>query len=330
MRRLMTHLAQFSSFSKQGEVLSTRGLEYLLENTEARAAFAAYISTRVGVTVSHDLTWRAEVGQQDRARPDLEACATDGKPMVKVEAKLGAPFGKGQLQSYASDLQNRAGGGLLLVLVPLHRMNEANECVSAAIALDTANCRTTVLSWDEVLDELGSVPSDPFRCDLAQFKAMYRALNGDDIEPLPSSEAVRAWRERENVFVNYADRATRVLTGADKLLPMTFAKKNRTYHRYVCLPIGTQKPYFSIEVRDPFAGYDTPVWMRFHKVTPMFSIIRDRLRASGAPNRLVESGGHVWVPLDVPLNADVGSVVASLVEQSEQVLKVVRGQKSTA
>ncbi len=46
MRRLMGHLAQFSSFSKQGEVLCTQGLKYLLENSDARVAFADWISTR--------------------------------------------------------------------------------------------------------------------------------------------------------------------------------------------------------------------------------------------------------------------------------------------
>ena len=40
-QRLLSHLAQFSSFSKQGELLCTQGLTYLLENPDARAAFGA-------------------------------------------------------------------------------------------------------------------------------------------------------------------------------------------------------------------------------------------------------------------------------------------------
>ena len=39
VRRLLSHLAQFASFSNQGELLCTQGLAYLLENPEAGAAF---------------------------------------------------------------------------------------------------------------------------------------------------------------------------------------------------------------------------------------------------------------------------------------------------
>jgi hypothetical protein len=53
-------------------------------------------------TLGPDLTWRAEVGQQDRGRTDVEACAADGKPVVKIEAKLGAALGEGRTEQIAS------------------------------------------------------------------------------------------------------------------------------------------------------------------------------------------------------------------------------------
>lgn len=134
LRRLLSHLAQFSSFSKQGEVLCTRGLEYLLENPGAREALATYLSVRAGVAFNHSVVWRAEVCQKDSARPDLEATTAEGKIVAKVEAKLGAPFGAGQLLSYANDLRDRAGGGLLMVLVPQRRIEEAQGEVSRGAA----------------------------------------------------------------------------------------------------------------------------------------------------------------------------------------------------
>ena len=64
-RRLITHLAQFAAFSQQGEVLCTRGLEYLLEDFEARKGFAALALSSVvsgpTVAVPEELTWRGEV-----------------------------------------------------------------------------------------------------------------------------------------------------------------------------------------------------------------------------------------------------------------------------
>jgi hypothetical protein len=91
------------------------------------------------------------------------------------------------------------------------------------------------------------------------------------------------------------------------------------YRRYVCRPLGTERPCFSVGVRDPFAGHKTPVWLRFNRTTPKFSLIHDRLLASSLSQRLVESGGHIWIPLDVPLNVDG---MDSLVAQAEDVIQV--------
>lgn len=206
-RRLLSHLAQFSSFSKQGELLCTQGLTYLLENPDARAAFWAYISKLAGRTVESDLTWRAEMGQQDRGRPDLEACTADGKLVAKIEAKLGAALGEGQLASYLADLQKRTGG-LLLVLVPRHRIKEMITSVPSAChpfalngnspwqPVDTFDLSVAVICWEEILEAMGTDCSEPFSDDLAQFHAMYRVLIGYDIEPITSDAELLSWREK--------------------------------------------------------------------------------------------------------------------------------------
>ena len=67
-RRLLSHLAQFGSFSKQGELLCTQGLTYLLENQDARAAFGAYLSKLMGRTFGPD-PWRAIVAASILAGP---------------------------------------------------------------------------------------------------------------------------------------------------------------------------------------------------------------------------------------------------------------------
>lgn len=330
MRRLLTHLAQFSSFSRQGEILCTRGLEYLLEHADARAAFSAHILAICGVALSRDLVWRAEPRQEDLDRPDLEGCEADGRPRVKVEAKLGASLGEAQLRSYALDLRERAGGGLLLVLVPQIRAGEASSVASKAFAADRASCETAVLTWESVLDCLEVVTSESFAADLSQFRAMYRVLVGDDIEPISSEDDLLAWREREGVFVKYADRATRRLAGAERLLPMGFERGPAQYfRRYVCRPLGgPRSSCFSVGVRDAFEGYVTPIWLRFHRRTTIFAEIRARLFAAEPALRLVESGGHVWIPLDVPLGAEAEAVIDSLVIQIERIVEVARAART--
>ena len=321
MRRLMSHLAHFSSISKQGELLCTQGLAYFFKNADARSAFADYISTQMGWTVGTDLTWRAEVRQQDGGRCDLEASA-EGRQLVKVEGKLGALLVEGQLRSYVADLQKCSDTGLLLVLVPRRRAREIISSVSKEFALagdgpwrlgDAYGCSIAVIYWEQVLDALSNVCSEPFISDLAQFQAMYRVLSGYDIEPITSDIELLSWREKEGDYLNLVDQVTRRLAQEGQILPMGSDRLARTdsesdrdnyQRRYVGRPLGTEQPYFSVGVRDPFAGHKTPIWLRFHRKTPKFSVICDRILSSRLSQGLIESGGHIWIPLDVPFNVD--------------------------
>lgn len=125
------------------------------------------------------------------------------------------------------------------------------------------------------------------------------------------------------VYVNLVDRVTRRLTEQGQVLPMRYEGEPNDYRlRYVCLPLGTEQPCFSVGARDPFAGYVTPIWLRFHHETPKFSVIRDRLVTSKLSQRLVESGGHIWIPLDVPKHVDGEWLVDSLSARAEEVIQV--------
>ncbi len=357
MRRLLTHLAQFSAFSKQGEVLCTRALEYLLQDINVSKAFVGHVCSTcpTGLTdLTQVLRWRAETRQTDNARPDLEAYAADGTPVVKLEAKLGAALTKEQIEAYARDLMVRTGRGVLVLLVPQHRTGEANEVIRRAEI--PPEVHKVVCSWDEAFECLQHVSTGPLAGDLAQLEAMYRGLSGDYAEPLANEDAVLAWREREGVFINYVDRATRELSRTTKLLPLGLdAKKKPTdkgepedtsgrpvqdgstdlgtkvpkggyLRRYVfCFRQGPKESYFSIGVRDPFQGHVTPIWLRFNSDTGAFSKIRERLGSAPTPQKMVESGGHIWMPLEVKLESDLPTVVAAIVEQAARICDIARG-----
>ncbi|HEY5959744.1 MAG TPA: hypothetical protein VIV60_24490, partial [Polyangiaceae bacterium] len=176
--------------------------------------------------------------------------------------------------------------------------------------------------------------------------------------PLASEDAIRSWRERENVFITYIDRATRQIStnAGAKVLPLGLdtrsghletheciepdvaptsiafegtpsrVPKGDYLRRYVlCAERQPRSSYFSIGVRDPFESYTTPVWLRFHADTGGFSQIRTRLRSSSASPRIVESGGHVWIPIDLRLHADLPTVVALIVEEANRIRDVARG-----
>ena len=343
---LLGHLARFGAFSAQSEVLCTQGLTHLLSaHEDARMAFSAEVTSRAGVTVAEDLKWLAESKQADGARPDLEACAADGVPVVKIEAKLGAALLANQLQSYLHDLLARnSGPSALLVLVPRGRTMEAARVTAAALELqgsgpwpctDDRRCGVAVISWDELFDCLARGESARCRHELEQLQAMYRVLSGDYIAPLASDEDLSTLGERETDFINLVDQATRELTGSQRLLPLRFeslesqvsreqaeeGSEQKGYQlRYVCVSSQMPETCCSMGVRDSFAEWITPVWMRFHKNTGRFGEIRERIERSAV--RWLESGGHIWVPLFLPLSEPAEAMVDSLVAQARDVLQV--------
>ncbi|MDP9238244.1 MAG: hypothetical protein M3P30_12770 [Chloroflexota bacterium] len=334
MRTLLGHLAQFGSFSTQGEVLCTQGLAYLLrEHGEARSAFADELAKRAGIAVGPDMTWLAEQRQPDGGRPDLEA-RIDNTAVVKVEAKLGAVLGPAQLQSYVRHLQTHPQGrrldGILVVLVPPARIGEATNVVKEAFRVDGPgpwrapkedgpDIAITVVSWDDVLDAFGRVESDRFRNELEQFQGMYREFRSSYIAPLAGSAALVDWRNHPGDFVKLLDRVTRRLTTDPKVLPL-FTEPSGYTLRYVRQAQGCdQGSHFSIGVRDPFDGFETPIWLRFHRETGCFRDIRARLQSSKLAPRVIDIGGHVWIPLDVPIGADAEHMVNALVAQAEAV-----------
>jgi len=359
METLLGHISQFASFSTQGEVLCTQGLAYLLqEYREAQAEFATEIAAVTGVKIGDSLTWRAEVrqerdggrpdleacttatnplrnGSDDRERPDLEAYTTDNVPTVKIEAKLGAALDPGQLKSYTSDLQSRSPGSAFLVLVPRRRIKEATKMVAEVFELagpsPWPNVAIAVVSWEAVLDAFGRVECGRFRGELEQFEAMYRVLSGGYIQPLAGPEELTEWRKRETDFVNLVNQVTRRLTTHHNVLPMGVEPleqapeelESKGYRRrYVCQTPGEPESCFSIGVRDPFKKKVSPIWLRFHKNTGRFCDIRDRLEASYLAPRLVRSGGHVWIPLDLPMGVDGSQMVDTLVVQAKEIVRV--------
>ena len=330
---LLGYLAKFGSFSKQSEVLCTQGLAYLLQTHEdARSAMVHEVKVRTGIELSESLKWISEKQQEDGARPDLEAMADD-VPVVKIEAKLGAELTANQLQSYVYDLlQRNSGKGALLVLVPEGRIEEAAKVTAAAFdlagsgpwpATDGHRTGMAVISWDELFDTLKTGKDGRFRYELEQLQAMYRVLSGSFIAPLASDEDLRELGERETDFINLVDQATRQLTRNHRLLPLYKLyndKKTQFYHRYVQLSSNNPESYYSIGVRDSFAKWTTPIWLRFHKVTGDFGSIRQRIEASDL--RWLESDGHIWIPLDIPREVPREQMIQALVEQAEDVVRV--------
>ena len=344
---LLGYLAQFSSFSSQSEVLCTQGLTYLLQTYEdARSALAKEVKDRTGVEIGDSIRWLAEALQEDGSRPDLEGRGTidgvDEVPMIKIEAKLGAELLADPLQSYEADLRKRnPGQAAMLVLVPKTRITEIARATASALRLsgsgpwpatDGHRIGIAIISWDELFEALHSGRDDLFHYELDQLQAMYRVLSGDFIAPLADKEELLEWRDRETDFINLVDKTTRRLTTQHNVYPMQSesldgvshdSEPGRYHRRYVCPSTGNEESCFSIGVRDSFAEWVTPIWMRFRRDTGNFGLIRQRIEASSL--QWLESSGHIWLPLKPPLEVSGEQMIQALVEQAEEVLRVAYG-----
>lgn len=333
MDRLLGHLAQFSSFFRQGELLCTQGLSYLLKDRER--AFLEAVATATGHHVKPGLEWRAESRQTDGGRPDLEGRDADHIPRLKVEAKLGAPFGRGQLDSYVRALSASGHGGTLLVLVPEKRLREIAAGIIQSFQLqgpgpwlvtrEAIGIPCAVMSWEDLFEALSVVQSEYFRHDLAQLIAMYRVFNGDDMEPITTDEQVLSWREREDWWRNLVDVVSRQLAeDTPKLLPTSRKATVSYFMRYVGPVVPNSETYYSIGVRDPFQNFQTPLWLRINRKTGHFAKIVEELERAGLRSNAVLSRGNLWFPLEVPRSATRDEMVTSLVDQAKRIVDVAR------
>jgi hypothetical protein len=337
---VLGHLSSFNVFASQGELLCTQGLAFLLRDSTASRALAGRISDVTAIPMQPELTWFAEASQADGQRPDLEARDSRAQPVIKIEAKLNASLSPTQLTSYAKDLHTRSGHGALVVLVPRHRLTEVRNVVAVTFQVTGdapwksaafPEVALTALSWDDIVKCLQDAPGGDYKDNLQQFHSMVKVLTGYDIEPLATREELFAWRDRQIVFVGLVDRVTRVFGGepplpfgVEKVDPPPGLEPVGYRRRYVCRQLGDEWPCFSIGVRDPFEGYDTPIWMRFHKQTPKFATLKGRVddwsSESGQPT--VMSGGHLWLPLEVPLQTEGEDMVAAMTAAAGEVIDV--------
>lgn len=220
---LLAHLARFGSFSGQSELLCTQGLLYVLQtHGDARSAMARIIEERTGVAIDSAHTWHGEARQEDLGRPDLEARTTEGVPVVKIEAKLGAAVVEKQLHSYIDDLQSRNdSNSVMLLLVPAARTEEATDKLASAVDQSGSGARPAaeagrptigVIAWEELFEALCRESTGLLRYELEQLQAMYRVLTNGFIAPLADEAELRLWRHRWDEFVFVIDQVTRRLT----------------------------------------------------------------------------------------------------------------------
>ncbi len=325
MRRLLGHLAQASSLYSQGEYLCTQALTYLLDHKEASEVFLSQLSIRLGTRLNHQVQWTSEPTQSDGARPDIQGDSRATGQIIKIEAKLEAPFGDGQLKSYLDDLTMRAACGVLVIIVPNYRRLVVERAVrNTALQFEgsgpwklkrSPHILIEDISWEEVLAWLSQVDHRALQNDIEQFHALYQSLVHGEFQPFDSTGAISRWREQEATLRRLVDQLTRELTpNHQKLLPIG-DESVLLHRRYVLQRIGHSKTFYAIGLREPITPETTPFWFRVHKDTGGFSDVAHRLTSTGEDFAVYSEAHHLWIPLQIPLAVDALDVLKDMRRQ---------------
>lgn len=334
-RALLGRIAEFGWFMQQGEPAATQALAMLLEDEPLREAFVRHLEDRTGTNLDAVSYFVPEAVHEDGARPDLEGLDDEGQPLIVVEAKFWAALEQGQVRSYLADQASRLRAGVpgaFVLLVPTSRVEEAQSVLNDATEGDLGPVlvtRTSVLSWDDCIrlceEAVAGLPdAADIGGDLVQFRAMCTTLGGLVIAPLGSVSFGEEWREREQDLRQLVREATDHFVPPGSRWPMS-SEVGYQHRRYIpgYLSDGTVDlgANCSVGIGIRFADEgQTPFWLRYHRRTPDFELVRARLSRSSYSPRMRTDDRHLWLPLDARPDAAGPELVQDLVAQISSII----------
>jgi len=221
--------------------------------------------------------------------------------------------------------------GVLVLLVPPHRKPEAERLLKGVwrVRDHTDSPRAAVvgavMTWDDWLDvwddATRALPEHDVAAvaaDLAQLREMFATLAGLDIRPLGEAAEGIGWATRRADLHRLVEQVTAEFRDpSSNILPTGTEQRFDFYRRYIA---AWPDAWCALGVAGVFADAgNTPFWVRYHKKTPSFPAMRDRLMASGFAARARSDEGHVWLPLEVSGDVSGTIVVAELAEQVRKI-----------
>jgi hypothetical protein len=330
-QRLLGRLAQLAWFTANGEPTATRALGFLLEHRVLRDATLAYLTAVTGVDLDAIQRFASETVNVDGGRTDLEGLDIGGKPLLLLEAKFGAHLSQGQVNGYLSDQIRRLDGlpGVLVLLVPESRTVEARGKADIACGESSSSIRPVTLSWGQLVDIWKRASSDDagLAGDVEQFAAMCHTLGGMVIAPLAAAAGGGNWRTRFNDLAQIIDATTRTFDQRAPIGDEPLYSRRRYFPSGYSNFEGEPKGAASIGIAEEFADAGlSPIWLRIHKATDCFTMIRDRLVASPFRDAARVDHGHLWLPLTIDPDLPGPDLVASLSAQVEAIRTVASGE----
>jgi hypothetical protein len=314
-RGLLGRIAGLGWFTQNGEPAATQALVMLLEDELLRDHILRRAEKITGADLQRVKWFQAETVLDDNGRLDLEGIDADGRPVLVIEAKFGAYLSVDQVRAYLNDQERRMGNAshAFLLLVPHTRAKEAQRVLDAVRAERDAAGRephpaaTGVITWDAWLDTwdraVADLPATPdsIAGDLYQLRELCTTLGGLVVAPFGASAAGSDWRNRQKDLALIFDQLSVRLLGTG--IPTNPIQHEPGYdpQRYVALGVPAPETHYSLGVAERFADEGlAPIWMRFHRKTDGFSIVRVRLMSSDYADLVRTDDDHLWLPLEFP------------------------------
>jgi hypothetical protein len=333
--RLLAHL-YLKGLVRQPEVAVTEAITWLCALPGGSHALDQLIRD-AGLDPEPEVAWYAEVPAADRSRTDIEAWWGDPPlPRVVIEAKLGHTLTVEQVAIYFAHLKtrladhDRSDEGVVVLLVPEHRSQEARAVLSKVEAAEVEAAkspllRTAVWNYRQVLDALEeALGADG---DVAQLRGLVEICEALDIKPLSPEDLTMASSPRAADLRRVVDFASVSLFDETRILP-SGSDEHFTWRRYHQVVGDT---HVAIGLRRPEASADASAhgrtWMRVHATTPEAALAGEALKQQ-CPSAYTDAAGHVWVPLEVPVGVSGSGMITRVAEQVEAVIAAIRAALS--
>jgi len=306
-------LALLASRAGLGETFATEAIGVVLREERLRRAFVDLLARELGMDLGGVTAVRTEVHHDAFGRTDIECQSANGRPLVVVEAKIGAPLSDGQIARYIAlqrdEVRDLETG--LVLLVPVSLVERVRQQSRRVLASELPPRRVAVISWDQVLDELeaaaGQLPQGvlSFSADLAQLRGLIRVRTRETVAPLGSAAVGPAWESRSEELAELVDFVSARL--AAQLGCERGPRVNRKFTfgpaRYLEARGPVPRTFFAIGLNTQFAAQgQTPLWLRFNPKTgggAALAILRPRLRESTYAHLWRSDGRCIWIPISL-------------------------------
>ena len=142
------------------------------------------------------------------------------------------------------------------------------------------------------------------------------------VRPFTAAELEAQSSARDEDVILVADWLTRHLS-REAVKPM---QSSRDFIKYRYVPSHLGGAFSAIGLREPPPNASpTRLWLRYHSQTPGFERLHRNLSTSDLAVRLTAEGGHLWIPLHIPADADSQQIATALLSEVEMVDKIAAG-----